>query len=515
MKRFIVKSALLIVLVCAVCMAGTWVPPITNYVYKYGETFGNVLDSDTTFNRFRYNMPGSYTPNDNAVINMGGEFDGGIDLLAYPADTFSAGLFSQAYNDSTATYYAGLYGKADATRDAAEIVAIAGEAYGASAVGLSVVGGSVSQSIGYGISVDVFASEAAVIKQRGNTTALKINKYGVGAGSAIGITNSGTGDDISGSGNFAVDNNGYVFTDKINIGAGATSVHISSSASAATGWANYRANTTNTADELVHVFDTTSTQATAHLLSVKRAGAEKAYITGDGGAVLDGALTNISESKWRIGGEVLNLDFTGSDYDTKAECQAVGMRFSDSDSPFPTTLKWVASGSWGHVGGGGWVPTAPVNGQGPAMLIPVSRGANWELELVYYISGVGITMYELAVGYIAASNHVGASALSVDNNGAVFEYQAFLETNDGDDTYTTRHTGNTISAGGQYTINIRCINGAVGVWDDQDNSWHDYEGRQSTGVAYTPAYAFVQFYKNAAAAFSAIQVRNLKLTYLL
>jgi hypothetical protein len=67
------------------------------------------------------------------------------------------------------------------------------------------------------------------------------------------------------------------------------------------------------------------------------------------------------------GGAALALDLTGTEYDAKAELQALGVPVSDADAPFPGTLYGPATGSWSHAAVLGWRPAvefpAPVAAQ--------------------------------------------------------------------------------------------------------------------------------------------------------
>lgn len=212
----------------------------------------------------------------------------------------------------------------------------------------------------------------------------------------------------------------------------------------------------------------------------------------------------------------LVLDFTGTAFDTKAKCQTLGLRFSDDDEPFPETLLHSVSGSFSHSATAGWRPTAPVNDEGPALLLPLARPGNWELEIVLNYNPAGASdQGRVYVGYLASTNHVGAAAMFVDAWNAAYDMRASLTTNNGDDTLTTQYTGTILSGTGLRTLRFRCENGAVGVWDPQGSSWHYYEGRQSAGIAYTAACAFVQFYKyDNTNPFWNVYLDSLKLTYL-
>lgn len=231
---------------------------------------------------------------------------------------------------------------------------------------------------------------------------------------------------------------------------------------------------------------------------------------------MQNALTTFGPAaEWRIGSQVLNLDFSGTAYDTKSECNAVGLRFSDSDTPFPTALADAVAGTWTHVAGKGWRPDSSADDQGPGILIPLARPGQWELELtVNRTAGSVAEMLRCYVGYVTPSGHVGAYGVFVDGSSSRV-YQARLHTNDGDDTFTQQYTGavenpapTTAYAG--FAISSGC----PGVWDEQDDAWHYYATRQNAGHSYTPAYAFVQVGK-ASGTLEVVYLSALTLTYLL
>lgn len=219
-------------------------------------------------------------------------------------------------------------------------------------------------------------------------------------------------------------------------------------------------------------------------------------------------------------GEYLDMDFTGTDWNTKVECNYVGLRFSDVATPFPGNLTWPVSGTWAHSAGNGWQPTITVNAEGPAILIPIMRPGNWELFLDYeYTPGNVNERFWLALGYIANSNHYGAFAAVRDAWVGASDLQYHLYTNDGDDTGTAQYNGVVIAgAVGNYQIGFRAQNGCVGVYDDQNNSWNYFTGRQCTGASpystFTAAHAFLQFNRSDANV-PTLRIRNLRLTYLL
>ena len=115
---------------------------------------------------------------------------------------------------------------------------------------------------------------------------------------------------------------------------------------------------------------------------------------------------------------------------------------------------------------------------------------------------------------LTTSNHVGAYGQISDANNAATEMTWRLFTNDGDDTFTERYTGTTLSASGSQEIRFRCMYGCIGVYDDQDDEWNYYTGRQTSTVAHTAAYPFIQMYKFTGETFWTIYVESAKLVYL-
>jgi hypothetical protein len=231
---------------------------------------------------------------------------------------------------------------------------------------------------------------------------------------------------------------------------------------------------------------------------------------------LDGAgILALPAGGWRLGGAALALDLTGTEYDAKAALQALGVHFSDADAPFPGALYGAVAGSWAHAAGLGWRPATGVDDAGPGLLVPLMRPGNWELAVgLSYPADPTTPQLALALGYLAGSNHCGAAALIRDAAPSSQALRASLETNDGDDTFTVRYQALATVGPGSWTYKFRCFAGAVSVWDDYDDTWHDHAGRQAIGHAYTAAYAFVQFLKTAGSAFPTCYLSSLTLTYL-
>jgi hypothetical protein len=214
---------------------------------------------------------------------------------------------------------------------------------------------------------------------------------------------------------------------------------------------------------------------------------------------------------------VINPDFTGSIYVTKSECQTLGMRFSDSDTPYPDPVGGLKSisGSWSISAGNGWKPAASVSDEGPAIMIPLVKGQNWEFEVIVNYAAAGVSDEgDFLIGYLTPSGHIGAYANLVDDQAAATQLVADLYTNDGDDTYTSRYTGSAISGTGQRTFRLRNENSCIRFYD-HTNGWQAYTGHQSTGVAYHPAYVFVQTLFHTGTTFWTMYVESIKIMYLL
>jgi len=228
----------------------------------------------------------------------------------------------------------------------------------------------------------------------------------------------------------------------------------------------------------------------------------------------------IIQSVWRLGDVVLDLDFTGTSYDTKAECQVVGLRFSDADTPFPDTLVVTTSaGGWTHVAGEGWQPSSLTADNGPGIIVPLMRPGNWELEAVLKVPAQAVNTRGLLYhGYIVGSNHVGAFARWCDTSGDTLRFEGTLWTNDGDDTFSQQiNWGNLASVAGTWTVRFVSRNGCVGGYESVGAAYQWYTDRQCSGVNYTPTWAFLQYdpYNYPTSPEWVVYIQSLKLTYLL
>jgi len=209
----------------------------------------------------------------------------------------------------------------------------------------------------------------------------------------------------------------------------------------------------------------------------------------------------------------LDMDFTGTDYDTKAKCQAGGMLFSDSDSPFPSEFvgKIVnMSDGFSHVTGNGWQPSLSADNRGPALMWPVHRSGNWEARInVYLSSSSGKNVYF----------HFGAVGMGLHTPFYIFNYayntidmRTYMYVNNGDDTYTSAYTGNQVYTSGNYDFYIRSVNGVIQIYDDQNNSWYTHDG--VFGAGFGIAHIFLIPYNRAGYTYDTLRLRRFTLKYL-
>lgn len=234
----------------------------------------------------------------------------------------------------------------------------------------------------------------------------------------------------------------------------------------------------------------------------------------------DGALI-LPGNVWRIGsGLALDADFTTSS--SKATWQALGIRFSDDDTPFPLSLRWPVSGAWSWLTSYGFYASSASDGGGPAMLIPLMRPGNWRLETEIYCGELATAdRVDIHLGHVAASNHVGESLrVRVYSVSSTAYVGAYIETNDGDDTFSTRNVlGTATNTLGTWKFRVEKVNACFSVMSttpgDVPYSAASYTGRQSAGIAFTPAYAFVQVYKHAGYNLALHRIGRVTLTYLL
>lgn len=224
-------------------------------------------------------------------------------------------------------------------------------------------------------------------------------------------------------------------------------------------------------------------------------------------------------SAWRIGDEVLNMDFTGTAYNTKAKCQAAGLRFSDSDSPFPNTL-WnptKTGGTWSHVSGNGWKPgNVLVTGEGPGLLLPLMRSGNWEYAISFrvFTRSASYSTY-FHIGAIGIGMQIPIYTWNYSFSWQLYHMRAYV--NDGDGTWTPVRDGVNQTSAGVYDLRLRMVNGVVGAYDDYNNTWYYYQDKFGGYIPYPVTHVFAQASRRGGSAtlYHTLYVTRIKLTYLL
>ena len=207
----------------------------------------------------------------------------------------------------------------------------------------------------------------------------------------------------------------------------------------------------------------------------------------------------------------LAFDFTGTEYDTRAKCQALGLRFSDDDTPFPTQLRAALSGSWSHSAGNGWRPATTVDAEGPGILIPLARGNNFEFTVTVktYTRSPGDNTY-LYLGAVGPGLHVPFFTINLSYSSQY--YCCYGQYNNGDDTFTVFYSGSSDGVG-THQMGIRIINGVIGVLDGGTGTWQYYTEQFGGYMNYPLEYVFIQAYNRPGYTYHTLDVRNLALTY--
>jgi hypothetical protein len=208
------------------------------------------------------------------------------------------------------------------------------------------------------------------------------------------------------------------------------------------------------------------------------------------------------------------FDFTGTMLDTKAECQAMGFLFSDDDTPFLDPIYAAIDGTWTHDTGVGWLAACATDSKGPVIIIPLVRPRNWEVAITFNFDAAVVgDKGRLVLGTMTANGDFGALGFSEDSNAAATELVCQLMTNDGDDSLTARHTGQALAGTGDRELKLRNLNGCIGVYDEQDDGWNNYAGRQAAGVDYTPTHIFIQVQKFTGATLASFTIKDISMIY--
>ena len=148
-------------------------------------------------------------------------------------------------------------------------------------------------------------------------------------------------------------------------------------------------------------------------------------------------------------------------------------------------------------------------------MFPLAQGHEWEMTIVVDYRDVSLsTLSHVELAYMSNSGHTGAIGALPSSNAAQKRVQVALYTNDGDDTYTVRYSGAQQSGADKYTLKFRNKNGTVGVWDPEDDDWHNYQARGSSGKSYSAALGALQIRQNSSTALDVIYVASLKVRYL-
>jgi len=212
-----------------------------------------------------------------------------------------------------------------------------------------------------------------------------------------------------------------------------------------------------------------------------------------------------------------SFDFTGTDYDTKAKCNAAKIWFNDDvDCLFPTSLGIYTAfgGTWAYTADTGWLSSGQGDDQIAGFIIKLERG-DWQADL-YLDFEPAADGDEVAIilGGLTPSNHLGAFARMLDINAAASELVCILDTNDGDDSYTNQYVGAALAGTGNRIYKFKSINSVLSVYDDLDDSWHEYEGHQVAGLSYSYSHVFVGVYKYTEINLAPVYLQKLDITYL-
>jgi len=214
-----------------------------------------------------------------------------------------------------------------------------------------------------------------------------------------------------------------------------------------------------------------------------------------------------------------SFDFTGTQYNTKAKCNAGGIYFhDDAGCLFPTSLGITSmtafSGTWAHTASTGWTSSGQTDTQISGIITSLDKG-NWQADLYLSYSPTAVgEEAAIQLGAVTQSNHVGFYSVIYDANAGASELICLLRTNDGDDTITTQYTGSALAGTGDRLYKIKSVNSVISIYDDYDNAWHDYKGHQNAICSYSYNYIYIAIYKYAAVNLAPVYIQKLDITYL-
>jgi len=198
---------------------------------------------------------------------------------------------------------------------------------------------------------------------------------------------------------------------------------------------------------------------------------------------------------WSLNDTVISMDFTGTDYNTKAKCNAVGMTFSDYNTPYPDKIYTDHDGTWSHVESSGWLPASTTDLKGPGIMFRLPRAADLDIQFTLtYTPSAAAQRILISSGVCTSSGNNSMVHRAIDNSAST-ELGVQAYTNDGDDTFTNFLTGTAQSGTGDRLMRFKIINGCYSSWDFQASSFTNYNGHQSSTCSYTADYFWLTFYK--------------------
>lgn len=227
------------------------------------------------------------------------------------------------------------------------------------------------------------------------------------------------------------------------------------------------------------------------------------------------------DGEWRVGGKVLDQDFTSSDYDTIAESQAEGVLFSDVDSPFPaqgfyhisTLISMQSADTWSISSGNGLYPVGiSADNEGPWLLIPVLGVHDWEFTLDYTITGARSGTESNYVYIIAFSPGQQYTTLYQYNYSYSSQYhraRTYIRTGS---SYSNFQGSSSSGSPGTFKMGIRMLNGCPGGWHHDTGSWSNYTSTLDV-IAPVTHIGVITARRTGNTWFSGFYIENMQLNY--
>jgi len=244
------------------------------------------------------------------------------------------------------------------------------------------------------------------------------------------------------------------------------------------------------------------------------------------------AAFNVSNHTWLLGDQIYDIDFSGSTADTPAEMLDLGIYMS-AESGHPTFLgdygfdsgNNVTTSHWQYITSTGWaVDGWSTQRQVSVMSWPLNRGDNWQILVDFDVAAPPSNNDEetLHIGVMGLGGYVSFYARCRMFKDAFLNqyYNAELWTNDGDASFSKEYDGTALTSTGSYQLGLRCWNGVIAVYDDQDDSWHEYTGRfgesaTADWATFGILHAFIALGEsNDAEAAEVVTITNLNFKYL-